>query len=315
MKEENEKSSKKESAFKRLMAYAGSYKSFSYASIIMSAVSAILALFPFIYLWKIIKEVIEVMPDFSKADGIVHNGVMAVVMALISMMVYFAALLCSHRAAFRIAAKMKITALNHVKKLPIGVVDSMGSGKVRKIISESAEATETYLAHQLPDTANAMLTPVALIVMLFIFDWKLGLLSLVPVVLAFANMAGMMGKKMAEDMRRYQDALEDMNNQAVEYVRGMPVVKTFGQSVFTFKKFRDSISNYGKFCMSYTKMCRRPMVLFEVSINSVFAFLTWCRTCSLGRRKYYGEICCKSSVLYYIYTDYLDNIYQDDVYE
>lgn len=274
MKEGNEKSPKKESAFSRLMAYAGSYKGFSYASIIMSAVSAVLALFPFIYLWKIIKEVIAVTPDFSKADGIVHNGVMAVVMALISMLVYFAALLCSHRAAFRIAANMKITVLNHVKKLPLGMVDSMGSGRVRKIIAESAEATETYLAHQLPDTANAMLTPVALIVMLFIFDWRLGLLSLVPVVLAFVNMAGMLGKKMAEDMRHYQDSLEDMNNQAVEYVRGMPVVKTFGQSVFTFKKFRDSISSYGKFCMSYTKMCRRPMVLFEVSINSVFAFLT-----------------------------------------
>lgn len=274
MKEGNEKSPKKESAFSRLMAYAGSYKGFSYGSIIMSAVSAVLALFPFIYLWKIIKEVIAVMPDFSKAEGIVHNGVMAVVMALISMLVYFAALLCSHRAAFRIAANMKVTALNHVKKLPLGVVDRMGSGKVRKIIAESAEATETYLAHQLPDTANAMLTPVALIVMLFIFDWRLGFLSLVPVVLAFVNMAGMLGKKMAEDMRHYQDSLEDMNNQAVEYVRGMPVVKTFGQSVFTFKKFRDSISSYGKFCMSYTKMCRRPMVLFEVSINSVFAFLT-----------------------------------------
>ena len=147
MKEGNEKSPKKESAFSRLMAYAGSYKGFSYASIIMSAVSAVLALFPFIYLWKIIKEVIAVMPDFSKAEGIVHNGVMAVVMALISMLVYFAALLCSHRAAFRIAANMKVTALNHVKKLPLGVVDRMGSGKVRKIIAESAEATETYLAH------------------------------------------------------------------------------------------------------------------------------------------------------------------------
>ena len=156
----------------------------------------------------------------------------------------------------------------------MGAVDSLGSGRMRKIIAESAEATETYLAHQLPDTASAMLTPVALIVMLFIFDWKLGLVSLIPVVLAFVNMAGMLGKKMAEDMRHYQDSLEDMNNQAVEYVRGMPVVKTFGQSVFTFKKFRDSISSYSKFCISYTKRCRRPMVLFEVAINSVFAFLT-----------------------------------------
>lgn len=274
MKESNEKSSKKESAFSRLMTYAESYKGFSYASVIMSAFSAVIALFPFIYLWKIIKEVIEVAPDFSRADGIVHNGVMAVVMALVSMLIYFAALLFSHRAAFRVAANMKLTALNHVKKLPVGAVDSLGSGRMRKIIAESAEATETYLAHQLPDTANAMLTPVALIVMLFIFDWKLGLVSLIPVVLAFVNMAGMLGKKMAEDMRHYQDSLEDMNNQAVEYVRGMPVVKTFGQSVFTFKKFRDSISSYSKFCISYTKRCRRPMVLFETAINSVFAFLT-----------------------------------------
>lgn len=274
MKESNEKSPKKESAFSRLMAYAESYKGFSYASVIMSAVSAVLALFPFIYLWKIIKEVIEVTPDFSRADGIVHNGVMAVVMALASMLIYFAALLFSHKAAFRVAANMKLTVLNHVKKLPVGAVDSLGSGRMRKIIAESAEATETYLAHQLPDTASAMLTPVALIVMLFIFDWKLGLVSLIPVVLAFVNMAGMLGKKMAEDMRHYQDSLEDMNNQAVEYVRGMPVVKTFGQSVFTFKKFRDSISSYSKFCISYTKRCRRPMVLFEVAINSVFAFLT-----------------------------------------
>lgn len=274
MKESNGKSPKKESAFSRLMTYAGSYKSFSYASVIMSAVSAVLALFPFIYLWEIIKEVIEVSPDFSRADGIVHNGVMAVVMALVSMLIYFAALFFSHRAAFRVAANMKLTALNHVKKLPVGAVDSLGSGRMRKIISESEEATETYLAHQLPDTANAMLTPVALIVMLFIFDWKLGLVSLIPAVLAFVSMAGMLGKKMAEDVRHYQNSLEDMNNQAVEYVRGMPVVKTFGQSVFTFKKFRDSISSYSKFCMSYTKRCRRPMVLFEVSINSVFAFLT-----------------------------------------
>lgn len=274
MKESNEKSPKKESAFSRLMAYAESYKGFSYASVVMSAVSAVLALFPFIYLWKIIKEVIEVAPDFSRADGIVHNGVMAVVMALASMLIYFAALLFSHKAAFRVAANMKLTVLNHVKKLPVGAVDSLGSGRMRKIIAESAEATETYLAHQLPDTASAMLTPVALIVMLFIFDWKLGLVSLIPVVLAFVNMAGMLGKKMAEDMRHYQDSLEDMNNQAVEYVRGMPVVKTFGQSVFTFKKFRDSISSYSKFCISYTKRCRRPMVLFEVAINSVFAFLT-----------------------------------------
>ena len=263
------KKEKKESAFSRLMKYAQGYKGYTYTSLVLSAVSAILALFPFIYLWKIIKEVIAVMPDFSQATGIVHNGWMAVLMALISMLLYFVALLCSHRAAFRIATNMKLESLAHVRKLPIGPIESIGSGKMRKVILESAAATETYLAHQLPDTVYAMITPVVLIVMLFVFDWKLGLVSLIPVILAFANMAGMMGKSMAEDMRHYQDALEDMNNQAVEYVRGMPVVKTFGQSVFTFKRFRDSISQYGKFCISYTKRCRRPMIGFEIAINSV----------------------------------------------
>ena len=270
----NTKKEKKESAFSRLMRYAGGYKGYTYTSLVLSAVSAVLALFPFIYLWKIIKEVIEVMPDFSQATGIVYNGWMAVIMALLSMLLYFAALLCSHRAAFHIATNMKLEVLAHVRNLPIGPIESMGSGKMRKVILESAAATETYLAHQLPDMMNAMVTPIMLIVMLFVFDWKLGLVSLVPVILAFVSMAGMMGKSMAEDMHRYQDALEDMNNQAVEYVRGMPVVKTFGQSVFTFKRFRDSISRYGKFCISYTKKCRKPMIGFEIAINSVFAFLT-----------------------------------------
>ena len=268
------KKEKKESAFKRLMRYAGSYRYFTYASIIMSAFSAVVALFPFVYLWKIIKEVLDVMPEYSRAEGIVHNGWMAVIMALISMILYCIALLCSHKAAFRIATNIKISAVEHVKELPIGPIENMGSGKLRKIISDSAAATETYLAHQLPDTATAMITPVALLIMLFIFDWKLGLVSLLPVIIAFLCMGGMMGKKMAEDMKNYQNSLEDMNNEAVEYVRGMPVVKTFGQSVFTFKRFRDSISNYGKFCISYTKQCRKPMIEFEVAINSTFAFLT-----------------------------------------
>lgn len=268
------KKEKKESAFKRLMKYAGSYSRLTYVSLILSAVSAICALFPFVYLWKIIKEVFDVMPEYSKADGIVTNGWMAVFMALISMLLYFVALLFSHKAAFRVATNIKFEALDHVRKLPIGPIESIGSGKMRKIISESAAATETYLAHQLPDTATAIITPVALVVMLFVFDWKLGLVSLIPVVIAFLCMMGMMGKKMAEDMKKYQNALEDMNNEAVEYVRGMPVVKTFGQSVFTFKKFRESISSYGRFCISYTKQCRKPMIEFEVAINSTFAFLT-----------------------------------------
>ncbi len=268
------KKEKKESSFSRLMKYAGAYRTLMYLALALAAVSAILAVFPFVYLWRIVKEVLAVSPDFSQATGIVTNGWMAVAMALFSMLAYFAALLCTHKVAFRVATNIKKQAISHIKTLPIGPLESMGSGRIRKVILDSAAATETYLAHQLPDMVNAMATPVVLIVLLFAFDWKLGLLSLIPVVLAFLNMAGMMGDAMAEDMKKYQDSLEDMNNEAVEYVRGMPVVKTFGQTVFSFKRFRDSISCYSKFCMSYTKRCRKPMLLYQVCINSVFAFLT-----------------------------------------
>lgn len=230
-----------------------------------------------------------------------HNGWMAVIMALVSMLIYFAALLCSHRAAFRVATNIKTTALTHIRKLPIGPLESLGSGKVRKMILESAAATETYLAHQLPDTANAMVTPLAMIVILFVFDWKLGLLSLIPVVIAFLNMFGMLGKAMAGDMKKYQDSLEDMNNEAVEYVRGMPVVKTFGQSVFTFKRFRDSISRYSKFCISYTKRCRRPMIGFEIAINSVFAFMT-CAAVLVTRNGVVDEKFVVNFIFYVIFT-------------
>ena len=220
------KKEKQDSAFSQLMNYAGSYKMFTYTALVLSAVSAVLALFPFVYLWRIIKAVINAASDYGNADGIVHNGWMAVIMALVSMLIYFAALLCSHRAAFRVATNIKTTALTHIRKLPIGPLESLGSGKVRKMILESAAATETYLAHQLPDTANAMVTPLAMIVILFVFDWKLGLLSLIPVVIAFLNMFGMLGKAMAEDMKKYQDSLEDMNNEAVEYVTCAAVLVT-----------------------------------------------------------------------------------------
>lgn len=304
---------KKQSAFSRLMEYAGQYKAYTYVSLILSAASAVFALFPFVYLWKIIKEVIEVMPDFSKAEGIVHNGWMAVIMALISMVLYFTALLCSHRAAFRIATNIKFKAIDHVKRLPVGSIEQMGSGKMKKIILESAAATETYLAHQLPDTANAMVTPVAIIAILFIFDWKLGLVSLIPIGIALVSMMGMMGKKMAADMKRYQDSLEDMNNEAVEYVRGMPVVKTFGQSVFTFKRFRDAISSYGKFCISYTKQARGPMVGFEVAINSTFAFLT-CVALFVTRNGVIDEKFIVNFLFYVIFTPLVTTTFQKIIF-
>lgn len=168
---------------------------------------------------------------------------------------------------------MRVAVTEHIAKLPLGFADSFGSGKLRKIVNDSTGATENYLAHQLPDKYVAMATPMGFLVLLFAFDWRLGLLSLVPVLLAFIIIATMTGKRLEGKMKQYNNALENMSNEAVEYVRGIPVVKTFGQSVFSFKKFKRAISEYGKFVISYTKDMRAPMMFYTAAINGVFAFL------------------------------------------
>ncbi|HIR52265.1 MAG TPA: ABC transporter ATP-binding protein [Candidatus Onthovicinus excrementipullorum] len=264
---------KKESNLKRLLGYAGAHRFLTYASWVFSALSALMALVPFWYIWKIIREVLAVAPDFSQAQELTHNGWMAVLFAVLSMLIYVGALMCSHIAAFRIAANIRREAMHHIVRLPLGFTERFGSGKLRKIVNESSAATETYLAHQLPDKAGAIATPIGLLALLLIFDWRLGLLSLVPVVLGFVIMMFMTGSRMQQKMTEYQNALDDMSNEAVEYVRGIPVVKTFGQTVFSFKRFKASIDNYGKWVIAYTKQLRLPMLFYTAAINSVFAFL------------------------------------------
>ena len=264
---------KKPSPFSVLMGYAGDHKALTYLSLLLSALTGALAVMPFVYIWRIIKEVIEVAPDFSRAVSITHNGMMAVIFSLICMLVYFGALMCSHLSAFRVAGNIKKTLLRHIADLPIGFADEIGSGKVRHIVTETASSTETFLAHNLPDMAQAAVTPIAMVVMLFVYDWRFGIACIVPIILAFAMMFRMMGPRMAEDMRKYQNALENMSNEAVEYVRGIPVVKTFGQTVFSFHRFKKSIDDYGDFCLKYTFECRSSMILFTMFINSAFAFL------------------------------------------
>lgn len=264
---------KKQSNLSRLLSYAGGHKYFTYASWVLSGISALTALVPFWCIWKIINEVLKTSPNFGSAANLTHYGIMAMAYAIISYLIYIGALLCSHLAAFRIAANMRIDITEHIAKLPIGFTDSFGSGKLRKIINDSTAATETYLAHQLPDKYAAMATPVGLLALLLVFDWRLGLLSLVPVAVGFAVMSAMTGKRMEEKMRQYGNALAAMSNEAVEYVRGIPVVKTFGQSVFSFKKFKATIDEYKKWVLAYTKDMRLPMMLYTAAINGVFAFL------------------------------------------
>lgn len=264
---------KKQSALTRLFEYAGNYKYFTMLSRILSVISTWIALVPFYYIWRIMKEVLDVAPAYDQAKGITSLGWSAVGFALLSMIIYIVALMCSHIAAFRIQANMRSAMMHKIVNLPLGFMDQDGSGKIRKIVQESSEATETYLAHQLPDRAGAIATPIGLLVLLVVFDWRLGLLSLVPVVTAFLIMSSMTGKNMEIKMKEYQNSLEEMSSEAVEYIRGIPVVKTFGQSVFSFKRFRKAIDNYEKWVISYTKDMRLPMVGYTTTINAVFAIL------------------------------------------
>lgn len=264
---------KKRSDFSRLMGYAGGHRVFTYASLVLSAVSALMALIPFLYIWMILRDVLNAAPDYAQAVNIPHYGWMAVLFAVLAYLIYIAALMCSHLSAFRVATNLRLEVSEHLATLPLGFTETFGSGKLRKIIHESTGAAETFLAHQLPDKYNAMATPIGLLVLLLVFDWRLGLLSLVPVALGFVIMSAMTGRRMADKMRQYGNALESMSNEAVEYVRGIPVVKTFGQSVFSFKKFKATIDEYEKWVIAYTKELRMPMMLYTAAINGVFAFL------------------------------------------
>ena len=264
---------KKQSSLARLFAYAGNYKYLTILSWILSVISAWIALVPFYYIWKIIREVLNAAPEYSQVEHLSSYGWSAVLSALLSMVIYIGALMCSHIAAFRVQANMRSEMMHHIVTLPLGFMDSEGSGKIRKTVNECSAATEAYLAHQLPDQAGAYATPVGLLVLLLVFDWRLGLLSLIPVGLAFLIMGSMMGKKMEQKMKEYQNALEEMSSEAVEYVRGIPVVKTFGQSVFSFKRFRTSIEKYEKWTIAYTVDLRIPMVAYTTIINAVFTIL------------------------------------------
>lgn len=285
---------KKEKLLPQLLVYAGKRKILTYLSMIIAGIGQLLALAPFIYIWAIIKDVIG--GDYSR---IAHYGWMAVAMAIASALVYFGGLMCSHVAAFRIAANMRKALMKHIMTLPIGFLDSIGSGKVRKWVQESTQSTETYLAHQLPDKAGMYATMLGLAVLMFLFDWRMGLLCLATVLLAlivmFALMTGpLLKKKMAE----YNMALDSMSNEAVEYVRGIPVVKTFGQSVFSFKRFKTSIDEYQKWVIEYTLNLRPSMTLYTTLVNASFAVLIAFTLVMANRNSLDGEYLL--NLIYYI---------------
>ncbi len=267
------KETKKKSVLQRLFKYAGNYKYLTIIGMVLSGVSAMIALLPIIYIWKVVSEVVTSYPNITLTTSASQNAWLAVTFAIGAMIVYLVALLFTHIAAYRIAKNMRKKALAHIMTLPLGFYTSNGSGKLKRIINDSAGATETYLAHQLPDMVGAITTPIVVLIILFVFDWRLGAISLLPLVVATVSMMLGMGSDQAQRIQQYQSALENMNNEAIEYVRGIPVVKTFNQSVFSFKRFYNIIQEYKGYVSQYAYNMRVPMTTFQVFLASTPIFL------------------------------------------
>ena len=251
--------------------YAGSYRYVIVLGRVLAALSALVAMIPYYDLWKIIKVAVS-GEKLSQISGLAWQ---AVGIMIISMLMYVGALMCTHVSAFRVQANLRTRLMKHIVTLPLGVFDQAGTGKIRRIVNESSAATETYIAHNLADKAVASATPAGLLVLMLAFDWRIGLICLIPAIIGFLFMMGMMGKEMQEKMREYQNALEVMSGEATEYVRGIPVVKTFGQTVFSFKRFKNALDDYEKWCVSYTISLRKSMMGFMTGINAIFAALVF----------------------------------------
>jgi len=249
--------------------YAGGHKNLILLGRFLAGVSAVMTLIPFYELWRIIKIAVEGQdPDLIRGHAWIAVGLI-----IGALLVYILALLCTHIAAFRVQANMRSALMRRIITLPLGVFDEDGTGKIRRIVNDSTAATETYIAHNLADKTVAAVTPVGLIVLVLAFNWKIGLICVIPAIIGFCFMMSMMGKNMQEKMKEYQNALEVMSSEATEYVRGVPVVKTFGQTVHSFKRFKSAIDGFGKWSTDYTLMLRMPMVAFMTCINAIFLAL------------------------------------------
>ena len=265
---------KKESLFSRLMAYAKGYRYYTYGGILFSAVSALVGLLPYLFIWLCVCEVVTSYPSFALGDKAYHYAYWAIGTALGSMMIYGVALWLTHLSAFRVAKNIKLSAMKQLMSLPLGYFNHSMSGRLRRTVNDSAAQTETFLAHELPDLVGAYITPIGVLAMVFVVNWQLGLVTLIPFIFSFSIMAIFMSNKTVMDkMNRYQQSLMDMNAEAVEYVRGIPVVKTFGQSIFSFKRFHDSIIEYHRFVLLFSAEYRPAMVYFSTALGCFSIFL------------------------------------------
>lgn len=259
--------------FIRLLNYSGNYKYLTIVGMFLSALSAICLLVPFVYMWNVVNALLAVAPDFTKAQNLDVYAINAFTFAVLGIILNFFGLMGTHLSAFKNEKNMKDAAIKHLLKLPLGYFSNHTSGGLRKIIDYSTAKTEIFLAHQLFDLTGAIMTPIVFLILLFSFDWRLGLICLIPIILCFVFMYPMFSKESRNSMEKYEKYLEEMNGEAVEYVRGIPVTKAFQQSIYSFKNFINAIKNYGKFSAEYSMSTHIPMTAFTVSINGFFALL------------------------------------------
>lgn len=264
---------KKQNGLGRILEYAGKHRYLTVLGCLLSALSAVLGLIPYVCVWLAARTVLSSWPDLAAAAGLEHWGWLAVWFAVGSIALYFAALMCTHISAFRTARNIRMGVMSHALSLPLGFFTGNQSGRLRKLIDDNAGLTEDLLAHKLPDLAATAVTPIAAIVMLFLFDWRMGLLCLLTMMLALGSMCMMMTGKNAGFFHRYQQEIERMSGEAVEYVRGIPVVKMFQQTVYSFKAFYTAIQDYSNLASQYAMSCRLGQTCFLTSINGAFALL------------------------------------------
>lgn len=256
-----------------LLAYAGNRKFLTYLGMGLSAVSQLLSFGPYVCIWFVARDLIAAAPNWSEATDIAVYGWWAVGFALASIVVYFAGLMCTHLAAFRCASNIRKMTSEHLLKLPLGYFDTHATGELRRIVDGCAASTETLLAHMLPDISGAAAMVAGLLVLLFAFDWRLGAACLISVIISIGAMATMMGGKGGEFMKAYMGALVRMNKTGTEYVRGIPVVKVFQQTIYSFKAFHDAIVDYARMAQDYAgTFCRAPQVANLTALNGLVAF-------------------------------------------
>ena len=256
----------------KLQGYMGRRKALLPVAIVLSALGGLAGLAPFVFIWLIVRELLS-GGDIGAQTQVISYAWWAAGTAVGGVVLYFGALMCSHLAAFRVESNIRKSAMRRIVGMPLGFFDSNTTGRIRKIIDDNASITHSFLAHQLPDMAGTALVPLLAVALIAAFDWRLGLACLVPVFTAMGIMAYTMNTRGREFMRQYMNLLEQMNTEAVEYVRGIPVVKVFQQTVYSFKNFYRTIMQYNHTATRYTRLWERPMTLYTVIINSFAYFL------------------------------------------